>query len=185
MIALPSSPGTYGTALIVAGLVLCSALGWVAWGRLRRLMGARGATTAGVAGVLAAALASSVGLAPYLAWRVVQDLRYTSKIERQIVERIAAYENNLDGRSFDVVAGLMPRDAVFYVATSDPERGNFSLWALSALLPRVAVSDPKQADWLLTQGIDPRTLGLRLASVRVIPTSYKDAPPTYLARVAG
>ena len=185
MIALPSSPGPYGTALIVAGLVLGSVLGWVVWGRLRRRLGAGGATTAAVAGVLAAALASSVGLAPYLAWRVVQDLRYTSKIQRPIVERIAAYENNLDGAAFDEVAQIIPRHATFYVKASDPTRMNFELWALSALLPRIALSDPGQAQWILTLGIDPRTLGVALATVRRIPTSYGDAAPVYLARVAG
>ena len=184
MIALPSSPGAYGTALIVAGLVLGSALGWVAWGRLRRLFGGGGAATTAVAGVLAVALASSVGLAPFLAWRVVQNLRYTSRIQRPIVERIAAYENNLDGAAFDKVARIIPRHATFYVEASDPVRMNFAPWALSALLPRIAVGEPAQAQWILTLAIDPRTLGVPLASVRRIPTGYGDAAPVYLARVA-
>ena len=184
VIALPSAPGTFGTALIVLGLILGAVVAAVAWRRLRVLLAPTGGATSGVAAVLAAALASSVGLAPFIAWRIVQDVRYTTMIPRPTVERIAAFENNLSGDAFDRIASVLPRDATYYVKVADPTKQNFEFWARSVFLPRIAVADPQEAEWLVLQGIDPLTLGVRIASVKAIPTSYKDDPPVYVARVA-
>lgn len=185
MIALPSAPGTYGTALIVLGLLLGSIGGALAWRRLRRLLVPRSTSPGSVAAFVAVTLASSLGLAPYLAWRVVQDLRFTARAEASIVDRVAASANRVDGDAYDRIAAAMPPDATYYVAVDDPERRiNFVYWAHSTLLPRIAVADPRKAGWILTQGIDPRTLGFPLASVRAIPWDRGDEPPVYLARVA-
>lgn len=185
MLALPSGPGVFGTILLALGLALGAGLGFVAWRRLRALLGSAGAPGSSAAVVLAVALASSAGAAPFVAWRIVQDLRYTTGISRENAERIGAFENSLDGGVFDRVAAEMPATATYYVADSGgPASGDFRAWAQTVLLPRIAVSDPRRADWLLTFNRDPSTVGVAVTAVRRVPTSYGKHQIVYLARIA-
>jgi hypothetical protein len=189
MIALPSEPGVAGLAVLAGGLVLGAALGWRAWRRLRLLLLEQGRPGRLAAVLLALTFAVSASTAPYYAWRIVQDLRYTTRLSRDVAERIGAFESFLDARAFDVLRERIPADDSFYVRAKEnlelaPATFAFRAWALASLLPRRAVADPWRANWLVTLGIDPRTLGVPLASVRVIPTAYGERlPPLYLARV--
>ena len=184
MLALPTGVSGLGVVLLACGLVAAVALAAFLWTGLRASLG-RGASGA-TALVAALALASALGPAPFFAWRIVQDLRYTTTLPGRIAERMGAYESFLDAASFDTIAAAIPPGDTYFVASTKEGGGLFFLpWARTALLPRIAVGDPHDADWLLTYGVDPRALGLEVEGVREIPTSYGgSAPRTYLARVA-
>lgn len=181
MIALPSDPGVAGGVVLGLGVLAGILLGLVAWPRLCSALGAHEPAGRPVAALLALAVASAFGTAPYLAWRIVQDLRYTTAIPRDVAERIGAYEGNLSGGTFDLVLeAIRPNETYYVAAGGGPGSGDFDAWAHTVLLPRIAVDDPAKADWILTLGVDPRSVGPKVGGVRVL-TSYGDG--MYLARV--
>jgi hypothetical protein len=188
VLALPNEVGGAEIALLVAGALLGLAAAWVVRRRLLALLPVAPAR-APVALVAAAALATAVGLAPFTAWRVAQDIRYTSGISRPVAERIGAYENYLDGSAFDDIAAAVPPRATYYVTADEgiePERARsaFSVWAYTALLPRRAVARPDEAGWLVTWGVHPSELGVPVDDVRRVRESKYGFPPAWLARVA-
>ena len=176
MIALPEDPGVGGAVVLALGLLLgAAAAPWV-WRRFQALAGSRSA-----AALLSLALVSALATAPFLSWRIVQDLRYTVTIPREVAERIGAYEGDLNGGAFDLVLEAIASDETYYLAAGGGlGSGDFGAWAHTVLLPRIAVDDPAKADWILTLGLDPRTVGPRVDRVRVL-TTYQDG--MYLARV--
>jgi len=181
MLGLPTGVGAVGAALLACGLAAAAALAAASWSRLRAGLG-----SGAPALVAALALVSALGPAPFLAYRIVQDLRYTTAIPGRVAERMGAYEGFLDGAAFDLVVAAIPPGDTFYAEFVKEQGGlNFLPWAQTALLPRIAVADPGEADWILTYGVDPRRVGVRVEDVREIPTSYGDrSPEMYLARVA-
>jgi hypothetical protein len=188
VLALPNEVGGAELALLVAGALLGLAAAWVVRRRLLALLPAAPARPP-VALVAAAALATAVGLAPFTAWRVAQDIRYTSGISRPVAERIGAYENYLDGSAFDDIAAAIPPGETYYATASDriePERAReaFPYWASTALLPRRAVARPDEARWLVTWGVHPGRLGVAVADVRRVRGPKHGFPPTWVARVA-
>lgn len=68
-------------------------------------------------------------------------------------------------RVMDEVRALIPEEERYYVQT---DSGMVRFWSFTALLPRVAVGDPRDADWVLSYRADPRELGLRFSSGRTI-----------------
>ena len=181
MIALPEDPGFGGAVVLVLSLLVGVAAAPFVWRRLCSLLGSsRGASRWTVA-VLAVAFVSAIGTAPFLSWRIVQDLRYTISISQDVAERIGAYEGNLSGGIFDVVLETIPAHETYYVAAGGgPGSGDFAAWAHTVLLPRIAVDDPAKADWILTLGVDPRSVGPHVDSVRML-TTFGDG--MYLAKV--
>ena len=136
-------------------------------------------------GISSLALATALAGAPYLCWRIVQDVRYTRGISEFVAERIGAYEYDLEGSAFDRLAARLPEQTTYFV---DPGHttgsGNFAEWARTALLPRIPVGTPQAAQWVVTLGVDPRTLGVELEDVQTVPTSYGPDATIYLGRVA-
>jgi hypothetical protein len=64
---------------------------------------------------------------------------------------------------------LIPKHDRFYLQT------NFGLvhfWTFTSLLPRIAVDDPKKADWVIWYRADPSKLGVRLGKRHVIRHVY-------------
>ena len=182
MLALPSQPGLVGGALLVLGLVLAAVVGVAGWRSLRP--GLQGSAAGPVAAVATVALASAFGAAPFLAWRVVQDVRYTSALGSAAVERIVPSTYGIDGAAFDFLEAAIPAGESFYVRDAVEDQV-FANYARATLLPRIAVDDPQRADWLVTRGVDPETLGARLENVRKLPPPPgSSAPSIYLAKVA-
>lgn len=185
MIALPNGFGVAGALLLVLGAALGAGMFLISWRRLRSALAHGGEAASAAAALVAGTLALSAAVAPVLSWRIVQDLRYTTRIPEHIAERIGAYESGLDGSVFDQAAALMPADARYYVDGEGSDTDTFEAWSRTALLPRIAVSDPRSAEWIFTMGLSPARLGVELVSLRLMPTSYGEgAPPTYLAEVA-
>lgn len=80
----------------------------------------------------------------------------------------AASQFGIDPAAFSRAAALLPRDAVFYVATP---KGSalpalaFPNLAASQLLPRRRTLELSQARWVLAFEVDPRRLGVPVRRV--------------------
>jgi len=114
----------------------------------------RSGSTVQAATALAAALvASSLAVAPVTAWAVISDLRNARELTAREAERSGPEGEGLDTAVVDRLAALIPRDATYALAFSPrvhPDHALvFRLWALSSLLPRVAVANPAAADWIV------------------------------------
>jgi hypothetical protein len=141
------------------------------------------------AGAIAAALvASSLAVAPVTAWAMVSDIRASQRLSARDAERIGPEDNGFDTSVTDRVAASIPRDDTYALVFSDrvdPDRSSvFRVWALSALLPRVAVMDPSSSDWIVTWGVSPRDVGVPVADVQRLEVRGGADPPVYVARVA-
>jgi len=186
MLALPAHPGHVGALLLALGLVVGAIVAVVVWRRLRpSLTGSEAATAATL--MTALVLGSTVAAAPFVAWRIVQDFRFTSKLTRAEAERAGAESAHVDPQVIAALGRRMPRRATYAVIGSAavvPSFTAFWQWAGYSLLPRTQVSNPAQAQWILSWDRDPRTLGVRLGPVRRQVTSGGVSPHTYyLARV--
>jgi hypothetical protein len=124
---------------------------------------------------------------PYIAWRIVEDVRYTSALNSWIADRYGVSVAQVHPAIFDAAAAHMPLHARYYLATAptvdSTRRQAFEQWAAGWLLPRVATSTPAQADWILTLGIKPSTVGPRLQHSWRIWPAVNGAPPAYLGQV--
>jgi hypothetical protein len=59
----------------------------------------------------------------------------------------------------------------YYLQT---DYGLVHFWTFTSLLPRIAVDDPHQADWIISYRANPKTLGIRLAALHTIRHVYTD-----------
>jgi hypothetical protein len=57
----------------------------------------------------------------------------------------------------------------YYLQT---DYGLVHFWTFTSLLPRIAVDDPKQADWVISYRADPKALGVPLESFHTIRHVY-------------
>ena len=118
---------------------------------------------------------------------MISDIRASHRLSSRDAERIGPEHNELDTSVIDRVAAIIPRDATYAVSFSDrldPDLASvFRLWSLSALLPRIAVTDPSSADWIVSWGVAPRGLGLPVTDVHRLELPRESDPPVYVARV--
>jgi hypothetical protein len=164
---LPATPGVAGVILLVLGLIAGVVCGVLLWRELR------GSTTGLEARLAAAALAVAVGTtvagAPFIAWRIFEDVRLNSRLTRAQAERIGGDSVGIDHRAIDQAARVIPSGDTYFVALPrDMEirrLRNARRWALTALLPRIEVYDSRKADWVFAWGRDPRSAGVRVVRV--------------------
>jgi hypothetical protein len=186
MLALPEGLGGWaGLTALALGATLGGAFALFVFARAAAALRPAPAARP-IAAALAVSAAAAVGGAPFTAWRIGHDIEYNAGLSRQVAERIGAYENYLDATIFDELDARLPADATFYVAVSAsvPEpRGSasFGPWAMTWLLPRRAVDDPSEADWILTWGVEPRSLGIRSGAVETLRPAKYGFPAVYLA----
>jgi hypothetical protein len=180
MLGVPGSPGAVGGGLLALGLAVAA----LVFALLLR----RGLLPADVAGRLAAGmLALTLGAAPFLVWRIVEDLRVTTALDAYERREAGPIQAFLQPYLLDGVARLIPAGATYATAVGpsvpyEPAREAFPGLALRELFPRHTVADPARADWVLAWGIDPRLLAPveRVIVARPRSGSY---PPVYVARV--
>jgi hypothetical protein len=142
------------------------------------------------AGAIAAALvASTLVVAPVTAWAMISDIRASHRLSARQAERIGPEANDVDTSLIDQVRELIPRDATYAVTFSDrldPDRASvFRVWSLSALLPRMAVTELPSADWIVSWGVAPADLNLAVTDVHTIDPRRQSDPPVYVARIVG
>jgi hypothetical protein len=79
------------------------------------------------------------------------------------------FHNCVNDRVWAQLRRLIPKHDRFYLQT------NFGLvhfWTFTSLLPRIAVDDPRRADWVIWYRADPSRLGVRLGQVHTIRHVY-------------
>lgn len=184
MRGLPLHPGQTGWAIWIIGLLLGTVYAFM----VRRRVVASARDSLAVASIVLLLIATGLGSAPFVTWRFVTDIRQTSKIDAWLLPRYGVSEHGLHPELFDNAAALIPEGDRYYLAPS-PElpsamRSAFVEWSLGYLLPRIAVSDPEDADWILTLGVDPETVGPELSQVWVVKEALGDAPAASLGKVS-
>ena len=174
MVGLPQSPGATGIVLLVVGATIGAALAWRAWRELR-------------APLTAVMLATVVGATPFVAWRVVEDLRLTTGIERRDAEVYAPLGRGIDPVIYARLRrAIRPGETYFISASSATDQttaGAFRQWALSALLPRVASETLRESDWIVAWGAQPDAGGIPVTEAMLVHLGDEDSPPVHLGRV--
>jgi hypothetical protein len=183
VLGLPAEPGAAGTIMLALGIAAAVAFVLLARGRVAAELGVPLRSRVAVATV--AVLATMLAAGPFVLWRVVEDIRYTSRLTSQQAEEVGAGRYGIDERVFARVRQLVPPDATYAVEAgpSIGERTRVALpfWAAFTLAPRVRVEDPRRAEWIVTWGLPPERLGVNTADETVIVTAAR--PFWYVARV--
>ena len=122
-----------------------------------------------VAWALLATVAVSL---PFTVSVIVKDTRAARSYTSFAAARVGPEDNGLDTTMVDRIARRIPPHAT-YVLVLDPGiepnlSGVFRVWTLVDLLPRVAVRDPKDAEWVVALGKRPGELGIQARAVRVV-----------------
>jgi hypothetical protein len=186
MVAVPGEVGSVGAVLLVVGTLVAIACGLLLWRRLGREQDRLLHRV--THGVVALAFACGVAVAPWNAWRVVVDARFSASLGRAEAEGYAPTEVGVDPRLFAAIERTIPPTDTFYVrASPEIDAGSavplFEVWQLKELLPRVAVEDPAEADWIVTWGVDPANLGVAVEQVTTLEVG-EGLPSAYVARVS-
>ena len=150
MLGTPDSPGLVGGALLVVGLVAAAVCGAIVW---RRRGGSR------VDAVLLVCFALTLGAAPFLAWRVVEDLRLTTGLDDYTRSGAGPIQAYLQPYLLDRAARIVPPGATYATVTGDAvpyaaARKAFPALAFQALFPRVSIREPRRAE--LDRGVGDR-----------------------------
>jgi hypothetical protein len=124
--------------------------------------------------------------APYLVWRVVEDIRYTTRLdpyERQAAGPIQAF---LPGYLVDGARTIVPPEDTYatVVGPTVPNaiaRKAFPSLVLVSLFPRRSASR-SDAQWIVAWGV-PRQKLIRLGRVYVVHAALGPLPPVLAVRV--
>jgi hypothetical protein len=138
--------------------------------------------------VVAFGVAAAVLTAPLVGWVEVHRTAGTARLSPTAAAELGATDAGLDPRVFDRLSRIIPPHATYWADASplvrpDTTRGAFSLWAWGALEPRIAVSRPGAADWVVTWGYRPEGLRVKVAGVRALAVATPPRLPVYVARV--
>lgn len=154
----------------------------------------RGSVSSAVAGSKAIAavtlvlIATTLGAAPFVGWRIVEDIRYTSGLDPWLAPRYGISVYGVHPEIFDNAVRRIPVGDTYYMVTATPindvAQRAFEEWALGYLLPRMAVTDPANAGWIVTFGVDPRSVGPPIAKTWLLKGPVNGLPPAYLGKVA-
>jgi hypothetical protein len=138
--------------------------------------------------LVAVALLATVAVsAPFTADGVINDVRAAHGYSPFRAERVGPEGNGLDTTVVDRIAERIPRHATYaiVIARSAPQDVGavFRIWALAFLLPRVAVSDPAAADWIVSFGAPPRHFGVRARAVEAVPWRHGPSLTAWVGEV--
>ena len=109
----------------------------------------------------ALAVAGALYWLPGEAHSAINESRAYHRIGRYQADNAAAISHGLDPHTFDRIRALVPPHDTMYVKGP----GYFLFWAFTDLLPRLAVSRPNNADWVLVHKPLLSIPGVRFAHV--------------------
>jgi hypothetical protein len=184
---LPQGLDALAAALLAVGALL--AVAYLVWARPRveAALASAGPAARPLALTILVALALGIGGAPFLTWRVVEDVRYTSALDPWLVENYGVSVFEVHPAAHERAAELMPPSDTYALRT-DPEiertrRAAFEQWALTKLLPRRAVADVDDAKWLLTLGVRPEEVDDRVERTWRLHPGGRGVPPSYIGKL--
>ena len=142
-----------------------------------------------VEALVAVGCAAAVLIAPLLIWIHVRDTEASARLSPSAAADVGARDAGLDPTVFDRIAQIVPAHATYWIDTSSAMRSStprqaFAVWASGALLPRIAVARPDEADWVVIWGYSPRRLPIAVVGLRLLAVRTPPRLPVYVARVA-
>ncbi len=180
MIGVPGSPGAIGWLLLVLGVLAGVTVARPAW---RRLSGGGLVVDLALCSVLVTA-----AVAPYLVWRFVQDLRYTTGLDAYSARAAGPIEVYLPGYLADGAGHYVPRGATYAVVVGNrvpwsQAKAAFPALVQQGLFPRRSVATPGAADYVVTWGIKPAAV-VGVNRVWTVRRPFGAYPGVYVGRVA-
>lgn len=109
--------------------------------------------------------------------RAARDARDNLRVSAYKAERLGPSGRGFRVGIVDDMAAVVPPHDTFYIEARGPGSAALRFWAYDWLLPRLAVTSPADADWVLVWHSDPRRVGVRFSSLRPL------GPRTWLGRV--
>jgi hypothetical protein len=142
-----------------------------------------------VEAIVAVGCAAAVLIAPLLIWIHVHSTKTSARLGPSAAADVGARDTGLDPTVFARIARIVPAHATYWIDTSSSlgtstARQAFAVWASGYLLPRIAVAEPHEADWVVIWGYSPRRLPVDVVGLRVLPVRTSPRLPVYVARVA-
>jgi hypothetical protein len=142
-----------------------------------------------VEALVAVGLTAAVLIAPLLIWIHVRNTKTSARLGPSAAAVVGALDAGLDPTVFTRIAQIVPARATYWIHASsaiEPStaRQAFAVWASGALLPRIAVAKPRDADWVVIWGSSPRRLPVDVVGLRVLAVRTTPRQPVYVARVA-
>lgn len=182
MLGLPAHPGRTGELLLAVGIVAALTLAPLVW--RHTLAATSGAVV--VAGLVALVIVSTTAAAPFVAWRIVEDVRYTSRLTRPQAERIGGDDAGIDWRAYTWLRMRLPPRATYALRLRPLDRVtrvSTLYWSGYVLLPRVRLADPREAQWVVGWGTRPEVPGVRLGPASRLELPGATPSTYYVARV--
>jgi hypothetical protein len=152
---------------VLAGLLAAAVAGPLAYRLGRRELGARAPAV-----LAAVTLAAALCILPLQLERIAT--RSAVRSTRCPQPGAAAGDARASASLLSTLSEQIPSGDTYAIRSAS---GAVRLCALTWLLPRVAVDDPRRADWLVVDGLVPESTGVALGDVRRV------GPSTYLGRV--
>jgi hypothetical protein len=142
-----------------------------------------------VEALVAVGCAAAVLMAPLLIWIDVRSTKTSARLGPSAAADVGARDAGLDPTVFTRIAQIVPAHATYWIDTSSTigsstARQAFPVWASGSLLPRIAVAEPDEADWVVIWGYSPRRLRIDVVGLRVLAVRTPPRLPVYVARVA-
>ena len=133
-------------------------------------------------------LALALLTAPLLGWIHVHKAVTSARMSSAEAAAVGARDAGVDPTVFDRLTRIIPPHATYWVDVAPRLRSTdlvntFPLWASGALLPRLAVARPDEADWVVIWGYGPERLGVEVRGVRVLRARTAARLPVYVAQV--
>jgi hypothetical protein len=138
-------------------------------------------------GIAVALLATVAVTAPFTAWAVGRDALRSRDYSSFRAARVGPEDNGVDTTVVDRIERLIPRDATFEILAVpklavDNRTYIFTTWAITELLPRIAVTETSKADWIVSVGAAPSRFGVDVTDVHVIHSARDELLTTWVGR---
>lgn len=178
MVGVPAASAATTALLVLAGLVAALVLARPAYRRFR--------PTGSEELLVAGALVVAVVALPWIGWRFVEDLSYTTKLDGYAARNAGPIQAYLPGYLADGAAKAIPPGATWATAVGGASansiaRQAFPSLVLVTLFPR-ASAPPSKAGWIVGWGAPPNRVA-PVSRVQVVHPRQGPLPPVVVGKV--